>query len=115
MTESLSSVSFSFTVSDIAVRAVPIATAVSNEMDYFGSLLDLKRLPEERNDSYKERLLDVYVHRANSTYTGLINGITRELNLDLFKPITLTLNTGLDTSWSPRIEFVDNIVYSELW
>lgn len=107
----VSPISHSFTVTDGAFRAVPVPISISNEFDYFGSLLGLKRLPEEKNTSYKERLFDVYVHKANSTYTGLVNGITRELDLEFFNPITVTLNTGLDPSWSPKIEFSESIVY----
>lgn len=106
-----SSVALTYTVNDIAFRTTPVATAVSNEFDWQGTLLGLPRFPGERNDNYKERLLDVFVHRANSTYTGLINGITRELNLELFEPIRIDLRSGLDASWAPRIEFKDNIVY----
>lgn len=104
-----SNFSNSFNITDIAFRGVPVVASVFNEFDYFGSLLGLQRLPEEKNTFYKKRLLDVFTNRANSTYTGLINGITRELGLELFQPITITLNTGVTTS--PRIEFIDNTVY----
>lgn len=105
------SLSHDFNISEIAFRGVPVATSVFNELDYHGSLLGFQRLPEERNADYKKRLLDVYVHRANSTYTGLINGITRELGLDFFNPIRITLATGVNPTWSPRIEFIDSTVY----
>lgn len=111
MTQGLTSLSYSFNINDVAFRATPVATAITNEFDYVGSLLGLPRLPEERNDSYKGRLLDVFVHRANSTYTGLVNGITRELNLDMFRPISISLKNGLDPSLTPRIEFKDSNVY----
>lgn len=105
------SVSHGFNVSEIAFRGVPVATPVFNELDYHGSFLGLQRLPEEKNAEYKQRLLDVYVHRANSSYTGLVNGITRELGLEFFTPIQVTLAAGVDPSWSPRIEFIENLVY----
>jgi hypothetical protein len=111
MTQEFSSVSFTYTVSDIAFRGTLIPTPVSNEFDWIGSLLGLPRFPNERNDSYRERLLDVFVHRANSTYTGLIHGITRELNLDLFQPVRIQPVGGVDSTWAPRIQFKDNIVY----
>jgi hypothetical protein len=111
MTVGNQAISHEFTIAEIAFRGVPVATPVFNELDYHGSLLGLQRLPEERNASYKQRLLDVYVHRANSSYTGLVNGITRELGLQFFTPIQITVATGVNPSWSPRIEFVDNLVY----
>lgn len=52
-----------------------------NRFDDFGYLLGLERLPEERNDPYRDRLTDVFVHRAGFRYTGLMNGINRELGL----------------------------------
>lgn len=111
MTQAFSSISYTFNINDAAFKATPVATSISNEFDYIGSLLGLKRLPEERNDSYKRRLLDVFVDRANSTYTGLVNGITRELALEFFHPLTISLRSDIDPSWSPRIEFKDGIVY----
>ena len=111
MTAGFNTISHSFEVADVSIRGIPVPNPVFNEFDYFGTLLGLKRLPEEKNDSYKTRLLDVFTHRASSTYTGLVNGITRELGLTLFKPITISVRTDIDPTWSPRIEFVDNIVY----
>lgn len=107
------SVGHTFEVADIAYRAVPQATAVFNELDYHGTLLGLQRLPTERNLEYKQRLLDVYVHRANSSYTGLVNGLTRELGLQFFNPIEITVRNDFDPTLTPRIEFVDNTV--KIW
>lgn len=52
-----------------------------NCFDEFGLLLGLPRIPGEKNKNYKTRLLDVYTNPANSTYQGLLNGISRELGL----------------------------------
>jgi hypothetical protein len=106
-------ISHSFLIQDIAFRGIPTPKPVFNELDYHGSILGLQRLPEEKNALYKKRLLDVYVNKANASYTGLINGITRELGIEFFKPITITVKSGIDLSLSPRIEFKDNNVY--LW
>lgn len=111
MTIGNQSVSHEINVSEIAFRGVPSATSVFNELDYHGSLLGLQRLPEERNPEYKKRLLDVYVHRANASYTGLVNGITRELGLTFFTPIKIELKPNINPLWSPRIEFLENNVY----
>lgn len=54
---------------------------VWNFFDEFGLLLDTPRLYGEKNRQYKERLLDVFRHPANSTQQGLENLLARELNL----------------------------------
>jgi hypothetical protein len=68
----------------------PVSHQVFGELDDFGLLLDLPRIQNETNQAYKQRLFDVFVNRANSTYTGLINGITRELGLSLYRAMTIT-------------------------
>ena len=68
---------------------IPEAHKVYNELDKFGLLLGLERLENEKNAAYKRRLLDVFVNRAGSTYRGLVNGITRELGLDIFEAFTI--------------------------
>jgi hypothetical protein len=54
---------------------------VWNFFDEFGLILDTPRLYAERNYKYKERLLDVFRHPANSTKTGLAHLLARELDL----------------------------------
>lgn len=54
---------------------------VHNFFDEFGLLLDTARLYGEKNREYKERLLDVFRHPANSTKTGLEFHLARELGL----------------------------------
>jgi hypothetical protein len=54
---------------------------VWNFFDEFGLLLDLPRLYAERNYDYRNRLLDVFRHPANSTKHGLAFLMARELNL----------------------------------
>ncbi len=68
----------------------PVSHAVFNELDNMGLLLDLVRLSGERNDAYKQRLFDVFVHRGGSDRLGLVYAITRELGLDMFQAITIT-------------------------
>ncbi len=108
---SIDILSHQFNISEISTTGIPIATPTFNELDSHGSFLGLPRLPSELNSDYRKRLVDVYVHRANSTYRGLVNGITRELGLDFFKPIKITLAPGVSSSIFPRIDFIDNIVY----
>lgn len=100
-----------FNINDISLRLIPEPRNTFNEFDAFGLLLGLERLPVESNASYKKRLLDVNVHKANSTYTGLVNGITRELGLEFFNPVTLTVRSDVDDTYVPGIEFKDNKVF----
>jgi hypothetical protein len=60
-----------------------------NQFDEYGLLVGLKRLKGEKNWEYKRRILDVFVHLANSSYQGLVHGITRELNLSLFDALII--------------------------
>lgn len=74
---------------------------VWNFFDEFGLLLCTPRIPEEPNEHYKERLLDVFRNPANASREGLINGIARELDL----------RTNL--TWRPPsvdLELVDSMV-----
>ncbi len=59
----------------------PIHFHVWNTLDEFGLLLDLKRNFMEKNEDFKERLLDVFRYPANSSKKGIKNGIARELGL----------------------------------
>lgn len=68
---------------------IPEPHSVFNEFDSQGLLLGLPRLRLERNPEYKWRLLDVFVHRASSTYEGLIYGITRELGLKVIEALRI--------------------------
>lgn len=52
-----------------------------NYFDEFGSLLSCPRIPEESNQEYKKRILDVFKNPAGASLAGLINGIGRELSL----------------------------------
>lgn len=67
-----------------------------NQFDEHGSLLSTERLSEEKNSSYKRRVLDAAVNQANSSYRGLINGITRELGLSLYDAIYI--NPKIDSN-----------------
>jgi hypothetical protein len=62
---------------------------VFNELDSQGLALGLKRLPDEKNAEYKQRLLDVFINKSNCNYRGLINGITRKLGFSFTKEFTI--------------------------
>src|SRR6185436_16040784 len=78
-----------FNINKIHIVDKPVAQNVFNQFDDFGLLLGLPRFSGENIESYRKRLSDVYVNRANSTYLGLINGITREFGLELYKPLRI--------------------------
>lgn len=79
----------------------PTPHHVFNEFDRHGLILGLERLKAERNPEYKRRLLDVFVHKADSTYMGLIHGITRELGLRITD--TVHIRPVLDGDGSPLL------------
>lgn len=90
----------------------PEPYSVFNEFDSHGLLLGLPRLKEEKNADYKWRLLDVFVHRASSTYEGLINGITRELGLEIIEAVRIVPDSSLAM---PAVVFQDTLctLYSD--
>ena len=59
----------------------PALQVTKNDLDAHGTFLDLKRLPQEDNNSYYKRLQSVLPLRGGSNYEGLVHGITRELGL----------------------------------
>lgn len=79
--------SYSGVVSRIASATINLIVAepeiynIWNCFDEFGLLLGLPRIPGEKNKEYRARLLSVYQNPANSTYTGLKYGISRELGI----------------------------------
>lgn len=87
----------------MTINLIPTTHSVFNELDQFGILLGLLRLEGEDNIQYKQRLMDVMVHRAGSSYLGLIYGITRELGLSLSDAVTIT--PVLDGNDIPLVTF----------
>lgn len=80
-----------FTISSISTVGNSLtAGTVWNQFDEHGLLVGLKRLPAEKNWTYRRRIFDSFVNRANSAYRGMVNAITRELGLSFFYPITIT-------------------------
>ena len=70
-------------------------------------LLGLERLRGEKNSAYKQRLMDVGINRANSTYTGLMNGINRELGLVSYDTIEV-LVAGVIVDGTVPAVFIDH-------
>jgi len=86
-----------------------------NQFDEHGLVVNLSRLAGEKNWEFKQRIQDVFVHQANSSYRGLIYGITRELGLELFYPITINPKldpaTGDFLASDPYIKFEGAYLY----
>lgn len=77
---------------------------IFNSLDEHGVLLGLPRLKGEPNKTYKQRLLDVGVNKSNSSYSGLLNGINRELGLTMYDAIAITQPTPVTEGYVPMIE-----------
>lgn len=84
---------------------------VWNFFDEFGAIVGCKRLYGESNLSYKYRILDVFRHPANSTLTGLANGIARELNIREHK---IWSNTTEDFIINDNMVIIDTILVNGL-
>jgi hypothetical protein len=78
------------------IVSTPEVHSIWNYFDEFGLLLGLPRIPGEKNVKYKERLQDVYVNPANSTYSGLMNGISRELGIHRSDIEIINLSSMMD-------------------
>lgn len=59
-----------------------IEQRIWNAFDEFALLMDLERLPQESNQSLKNRVLDVRKNPPSSNEQGLLNAISRELDID---------------------------------
>lgn len=77
---------------------------IFNSLDDHGVLVGIPRLKGEPNKTYKQRLLDVGVNKANSSYSGLLNGINRELGLTMYDAITVTQSSPVTEGYVPMIE-----------
>jgi len=93
----------------------PTVKNVFNQFDEHGLTVGLPRLQGEKNWEFKRRIQDVFVHMANSSYRGLVYGITRELGLELFYPLTINPKvdptTGDFLASDPYIKFEGAYLY----
>jgi len=86
-------------------------------LDELGLILDLKRLPGERNKEYRRRLYRVFTRPTDSTYQGMLNAITYELGLDFYDLIEidfigLPTDVGLtaEETAQPRVVLKDGVL-----
>jgi hypothetical protein len=85
-----------------------------NQFDEHGLASSLPRLKAESNSLYRHRIKDVFSHQANSSYHGLIHGITRELSLSLFDVINIgprVAENGEFLAPDPLIQFDGIFLY----
>lgn len=59
----------------------PMDYHIWGALDEFGLMLGVERLHLEKNEEYRERILDVFRYPAGTHDIGLTNGIARELQL----------------------------------
>lgn len=91
---------------DLTIDTADLSTQqVTNVFDEFGYALDLERLPEETNENYRNRLLDVNVRRGAPQYSGLLNSINRELDLEQIDS-ALILTPGVNPGNNQRFSDV---------
>lgn len=79
---------------------------VWNQFDEFGLLVATPRLSAETNSSYRRRIYDAFTHQSNSSYRGLVHAITRDLGLELYKPIIINPILDRDGNTFPIDPFV---------
>ena len=81
---------------DIELDSYPVEDVQAfNTLDLHGDFYDTDRLKGERNQDYKDRLMDVLVHRGGPHFVGLVNAICRDLNLD-YEDHALKITRGQD-------------------
>ena len=105
-TDNLYFIGHSLDVSSIQTVGVPSPDNVWNQYDEFGLLVDTKRIKGETNWSYKRRIQDSYIHRANSSYRGLVYSITRDLGLSLYQPIVINPKLNSQGNFFPADPYV---------
>lgn len=100
------------------VSGAPTKQKIVNTFDLLGDLLSTKRLDNESNSNYKQRLMDVRVHPGGPTYEGVINNLTREFGYTRKPALTISLKTNSSGGYiaeNPRVDFLANkvVLYSD--
>lgn len=105
---------YKFNIAQVYTVLTPKPRTTWNQFDELGLLVGITRLDSESNVSIRRRIRDSFVHRANSTYQGMINGITRDLGLSLFKAISINPKIDSNSNFlapDPYIKFDNAYVY----
>lgn len=118
---------FEITADNGTIKTLPITETVTlpkevqtadfwfGTLDRYGIVLALDRNPGERNLSYKNRLLDVFLHPGSSTVNGLINAISREVGI-LVEDDVLEISAATDSFEqlileNPSVEFTQTAIF----
>jgi hypothetical protein len=70
---------------------------IFNALDDLGLEVMIERLPGEKNYYLKNRILDAETNLGNTTYRGLVRGLSRELSLQIAEDV-LTITPTEDTT-----------------
>lgn len=101
------------------VSVTPVKQNVLNEFDFIGEAEGLLRLANESNSEYKQRIMDLKVHKGGPSYKGIVNNLSRAFGTPIEKCMTITLKTdssGDNVAISPRIDFLaDRVVLYSDW
>lgn len=81
---------------------------IRHGLDDLGLLLNLARLPQEDNASYRSRLADVFARPGNATYLGLAASLAREFG---YTPQTAITIACTDTDANPRMILLNQMLY----
>jgi len=100
------------------VQGKPEVRNITNNFDYQGDLVTLRRLTGESNKDYRNRLWDVSVHPGGPLYEGVVNGIARNLGILRVPSLLIDLKSasgGEPVALSPRVDILANkvVLYSD--
>jgi hypothetical protein len=90
---------------------VPSPRNIVNSFDHLGLTVGVKRISEESNSSYRERIWDASVNPAGSVYREMLNGIARDfgfLKQEVFKIDLKRSSDGEALASSPQVEVYAN-------
>ena len=111
----LASVGNRINLSSISTVSNSIGTThFRNQFDELGDLVSLRRIQGEHNHTFRRRIQDAMVHYANSSYQGMIYGITRDLGLSLYSSIIVNPKVDINGKFlapDPYIRFEGPYLY----
>ena len=89
---------------------------VHHPMDDIGTIVGLDRLNEEDVADFRDRVMDVFVNKANASYPGLLNGMNRHLGFIPERTLVMELASTALMENGPRIEInATNVTIYSSW
>lgn len=73
---------------------------MGNFMDHYGAILSVPRRDGEGNPEYLTRIRAAAFKRAGSDYSGMINGINREIGLDVVDAIEVSIRPEVEDKYN---------------